>query len=89
MAQLGYVRRQIDYIMFTCARCGEEKPDSERGSVGWRAQIGLLLVSWLPGAWASPLCKDCSWGYRAIGIGCLIFVGLVALGAVIVKFALF
>jgi hypothetical protein len=78
--------------MFTCTRCGEEKPDSERGSVGWWAKISLLLigllsVSWLSGAWASPLCKDCSWGYRFIGIVCLTFLGLVAFIIVLLKYA--
>jgi hypothetical protein len=73
--------------MFTCVRCGEEKPDSERGSVGWWAQIGLLIVSWLPGAWASPLCKECCWGYRFLGIACLTFVGLAVFILLLLKYA--
>jgi hypothetical protein len=72
--------------MFTCSRCGEEKPDGERGSVGWWAQIVLFIFCWLPGAWASPLCKDCTWGYRFIGAAFLVFVAVAILFFALMKF---
>jgi hypothetical protein len=76
--------------MFTCARCGEQKPDSERGSIGWLGQIGLVTIALLAyplrGAWTAPLCRDCCWGYRFIGIAWLAFLGFIAFFVILMKF---
>jgi hypothetical protein len=53
--------------MFTCANCGKEKSDDERGSVGWLGNIGFLFImkmTW----WPSAVCKDCSRQVRLFGM---------------------
>jgi hypothetical protein len=52
--------------MFTCANCRKEKSDDERGSVGWLANIGFLVIMKSP--WLGEICKDCSTQVRGFGI---------------------
>jgi hypothetical protein len=79
--------------MFICARCNKENEDNKRGSVGWPAKLGLLLLCmlpgflWLPKAWSKMLCEDCCWGYRFIGTGCLALLGMAIAIALIVRYA--
>lgn len=78
--------------MFICGRCNTEKIDNERGSIGWVAKVGLLVLVlipgfiWLPRAWSKTLCKDCCWGYRSLGAGCLILLGMAMMIGLIVKY---
>jgi hypothetical protein len=45
--------------MFTCAKCGKGKPESERCSVRWLANIGFVHMAGMPW-WPSEVCKYCS-----------------------------
>jgi hypothetical protein len=53
--------------MFTCTNCRKEKSDDERGSIGWLANIGFLLIAKMPW-WPYEVCKDCSRQVRLFGM---------------------
>ena len=45
--------------MFICANCRKEKPESERCSVRWLANIGFHFMAGMPW-WPDKVCKYCS-----------------------------
>ena len=64
--------------MFTCANCGKQKPNDDRGSVGLLGNICFLLVAKVP--WCpSAVCKDCSRQVRLFGIVGLIIIALIGI----------
>ncbi len=64
--------------MFTCANCGRQKSDDERGSVGWPGNIRFLLLLKFT-RWPSEVCKDCSRSVRLFGFICLLVTFIIGL----------
>jgi hypothetical protein len=70
--------------MFTCANCGRPKEETERGAVGFVANVGCLIATRSPW-WPSAVCKQCVRQVRLFGALVLAFTALVVFGGAIWK----
>lgn len=72
--------------MFTCTRCGKEKPESEERAVGGFARFGMRLVSSPPNAVATRrFCRRCA---RITSMGGMIAASAIVAVTLVLSFGL-